>query len=61
MAVKIASIERTLPPMLSARGGTQMKRGGDTNNVTKDFRIALAAMTSPADFKMLEEQFLVKE
>ena len=34
---------------------------GDTNNVTKDFKIALAAINSPIDYKMLEEQFLAKE
>lgn len=34
---------------------------GDTHNVTKEFKITLTAMTSPTDYKMLKEHFLVKE
>lgn len=60
MTLKIASIEMTLSPMISAGKGIQII-GGNINNVIKDFRGALTAMTSPADYKILEDQFQVKE
>ena len=33
-------------------------RGGEKSKKREDFKIALASMVSPSDFKLLEDQFL---